>query len=328
MLIRTTITLLASSLALLAQEPAATTAPPLPAAGTEAAATMVDQGIAKMLAFGRGSFSTSERRDLVWTRQAGGGFDNETKVTGGWQRHLVWAEAETEHYLRHGGLMAVKTNDGWRLRGRKLASGKLAPFTLDPDLLFTVLRDLPAEVRRGVHVEAGEIDGRKVAVLTLSLDAEAAAEFAETGVVPGGDGDGAFGNVFVAWGGNGNVAMPEVARTVHLALSIDPDNGDVLRFAAAIYEKNPMFQGFAQVQVVQFQAQGAGAAAVAGQEAEAPAEGAGEAKPAKPEWKDGLPTRAPEGNESLLTYRVDFSKLGLAEPPQFDDRAKELLRVR
>ena len=46
------------------------------------------------------------------------------------------------------------------------------------------------------------------------------------------------------------------------------------------------------------------------------------------QWKRGFPRIKPKKDQSVLTYRVDFKGLGLAEPPSLTDAQKALLRTR
>ncbi len=304
-------------LPLSAQEAAAPAAPALPAAGTPAATALVDTAIAKLQAYGRGTFRSTESHDIAMLRGAGipVGTDD-TLLDGGWQQDLVWGNTDDDHYVRRGGRMVTKVGDTWKLRAKKLGSGRPVPFTLDPELLCSVLQGLPAAARRVEHVEAGTVRDRQVAVLSLAVDNDLAAEFIDSGAMP--EVGGGFGGVFVI-GGFGNMQLPQPECAVYLALSIDPENGDLLRFAVKVYEKTG---GFGTIQV---QVQGAGG----GQDEEevTDADDAKEGE-AKPEWKCGLPTRKPGKEESVLTYQVDFGKPGFAAAPELPDAAKQLLRLR
>lgn len=308
---------------LFAQEPAAPAAPAtppapaLPEAGSPAATALLDKAIGKMKAYGRGAFTTTEANDSAMLRGVGLPFGNEdTEVAGGWHHHLVWADNDGKEFMRANGRMLAKVDGAWKLRGKKLAGGRPAPFTLDPDLLFTVLGDLPAAARKVVHVEAGEVAGKKVAILSLALEEDVAREFADSGAVPAGGG-GAGGLLMI--GGPGGMDPPENDYVCYVALCIDPDSGDLLRLSSKVYEQNEMM-GNVQIQV----AGGAG-----GDEEEDDKddeeEAAAAGQPLK--WKKGLPVKKPAKDESVTTFRVDFKKLGLAEPPALDDRAKALLRM-
>lgn len=299
--------------------PATPAAPTLPAPGSAAAAELLGKGIEKMLAIGRGTWKTTEAQDQAMMRNAGMPFGaNDTDVDGGWHQGLVWGEIDNDRYVRHAGRMLVKAGDVWKLRENKLASGHAAPFTLDVELFFTVLRELPEAARRVEHVDAAEVGGKKVVVLSLSLADEDAADLVASGAVPGGGGGGGMFMIGNMRGFGG--APPEPDYAVHLAFFVDPDNGDVVRLAARIYEKNPMFGN------VVIQVQGPG-----GQnedEEEEEEDEKADAKAGAPVWKDGLPVRKPSKSESMTTFRADFGKLGLATAPDLDDHAKALLRLR
>lgn len=305
-----------TSAVLSAQDPAAPAVPalPVPAAASAEAARMVDQAIAKMVAFGRGAFTTTESQDSAMLRGAGAPFGGgDTEVKGGWHREVVWGEHDGQDYVQANGRMLAKVGDGWKLRASKLGSGRPAPFTLDPALLFAMLQELPASARAVVHAEAGEIAGKPVAILSMELDGEVATEFLDTGVLPAANGGG-----FVMFGGVGGMPMPQADHTVYLAFSVDA-SGDVLRFAAKVYEKNGMFGGMA----VAIAVNGQGVVEEAEEEKEEDEE-----KPSGPvEWKQGFPKRKPAKDESVMTFRADFSKLGRAEPPQLGDKEKALLRL-
>jgi hypothetical protein len=267
-----------------------------------------------MQAYGRGTFATTEANDSAMLRGAGLPFgDDDTEVEGGWHRELVWAESDGRKYLRANGRMLAKVDGAWKLRGKKLAGGRPAPFTLDPDLLFTVLGDLPAASRKVAHVEAAEVAGRKVAVLSLVLEEDSAREFAASGAVPAESGPGGV----LIFGGGGDV--PENDYTVYVALFVDPDSGDLLRLASKVYEKDERM-GNVQIQV----AGGGG-----DEEDEDADDDKDEADADAPlTWKRGLPNRKPAKDESVTTFRADFKQLGLAEAPALDERARALLRMR
>lgn len=321
MMLRTLTTLALTTVPLLAQAPAnpapATPAPAapaaaaLPAAGSPEATALVDKAIAKLQAYGRGAFATRESTDSAMLRGQGLPFGGEdTEVRGGWQRGMVWGESDDKHYVRANGRMVTKIDGKWQLRGKNLEGGKPAPFTLDPELLLTVLADAPAAARKVASVEAGEVGGKKVAMLSLALEGEAAREFVESGAVPGGSGGG-----FLMLGGPGMEA-PEIEYVVYVALSVDPDSGDLLRFATKVYETNPMM-GHVQIQV----AGGAGGGDDDGEDDKV------EPADAPLKWKKGLPTKKPSKEQSVTTFRADFQKLGMADAPALDDRAKALLRM-
>lgn len=320
-MIRSPLAFALSTLALLAQDPAKPAAPavPLPAANSPEATKLVDQAIAKMTAYGRGAFKTTESQDSAMMRGAGMPFGNDdTEIKGGWHRETVWGEHDGHDYIKANGRMLAKVGDGWKLRGSKHGGGAAVPFTLDPALLFAVLAELPAASRSVVHVEAGEVAGKDVAILSLQLDGEVASDFAEVGVVPGSGGPGGGMMILGAMGGMGGA--PDIDHTVYLALSIDPVTGDLVRFAAKVFEKNPMMGN------VQIRLGGPGGAG--GDEEEEKEDATEEAPSDGPvEWKKGFPKKKPAKDESVATFRVEFSKLGLAEAPQLGDKQKALLRL-
>jgi hypothetical protein len=294
--------------------------PALPAAGSAEALALVDQAIAKMSAYARGTWKTSEEQDSAMMRGAGLPFGNDdVEVQGGWLRDLVWGEFDDQQYVRANGRLVAKVDGGWRLRGSKLGRGRSVPFTLDPELLFVVLAELPVESRQVVNVDRGEVANKPVTILSLELTENVAAEFVDCGVVPAPGSIGAF----MVLGAARGIDLPQPDRTVQLALFVD-DSGDLLRFACKVFEKNPMF-GNVQVQV-------AGAAIGGDEEAEGE-EVVEAAEPAKGEmgpqlWKKGFPQRKPAKDESVATFRADFQQLGRAEAPALDQKAKQLLRVR
>jgi hypothetical protein len=314
---------------LLAQEPtkpsadaaAKPPAPALPAVGSPEAQALLDQAIAKMKAYGRGAFATTESSDLAMLRAARLPVGPEdVEVRGGWEREVVWADADGKDYVKANGRTVAKAEGGWKLRGDKLPGGQPAPFTLDPDLLFTVLAELPAADRKVAHVEAGEVAGKPVALLSLVIDGDAARDLAESGALPVADGPGGRMLVF---GGMGGMGAPEHDYSVHLALSVDPAGGDVLRFHAKVFDKNPM-AGNVQIQI----AGGPGGDGDDEDEVVAEEKKTGAAAGDAPQWKKGFQVKKPAKDETVTTYRVDFSKLGLAEPPALDDKAKALLRLK
>jgi hypothetical protein len=297
----------------LAPAPAAPAAANLPAAGSPEAEALVVKALDKMKALGRGAFATSESNDNALLRGQDLPFGNEdTEVSGGWSRNLVWGESDDKQYLRANGRMLAKIDGKWKLRGKKLDGGRTAPFTLDPELLFTVLGELPAEARKVANVEAGEVGGKKVAVLSLALENEAARDFAESGAVPGG---GVAGFLML---GPAGLDVPENDYTVYIALLVDPDSGDLLRFATKVYERNEMM-GNVQIQIAG-DAGGDDEPAAEEEEKKAPAG-------APLQWKKGLPVKKPAKHESVTTFRADFKQLGTVDTPAIDDKAKAQLRM-
>lgn len=285
-------------------------APPLPAAGSTAATKLLDTGIDKMLALGRGMFRSTTLRDPATFRSVDFPFAQDAPVVqGGWRQDFVWGDIDGAAFARHRGRTIARFADTWKLRAERLADGSEMPFVVDPELLFTVLRELPAAARTVAHVDRGTIGERRVTILTLSLAHDAAEDVAESGAVPQALEPG-LGGVIV-FGGRAP-QQPRIERELHVALHVDPDNGDVLQLGVKLYEKNQQFG-----RVFAMRAKAADADDDDDKEEAAP-----------PPWQDGLPTRAPTADESVLTFVVEFPKLGLAELPELDDHAKQLLRLR
>jgi hypothetical protein len=298
-----------------APTPTPPAAPTLPEAGSPAATALLDKAIAKMQAYGRGAFATTLSRDEALLRGQNLPFGGEdVEVAGGWHRELVWGDCDGDRFVRANGRMLARIDDGWRLRATKLAGGRPAPFTVEPDLLFTALASLPAEARKVVHVEAGEVAGRQVAVLSLALVEDVGREFVESGAVPGGGGG---PGSFLVFGPGIGMDLPQDQHAVYVALSVDPASGDVLRVASKAYQINEAM-GNVHIQI------GDGDDDDDEPEPAADEPAAGGALV----WKKGLPTKKPAKGESVASWRVDFKDLGLAEPPALDDKAKGLLRLR
>ena len=323
------LTLLFSVVASAQEEPptdvAAAARPALPAAGSAQARGMVEQAIAKMQAYGRGTFTTTEAEDNAMFRDAGAPFNGmgAIKVEGGWLQHMVWAKWEGREYIAANGRMLALAEEEWRLRKDKLAGGEGRPFTLDPDYLFTVLDRLPDKAHNVVHVEPGKVRGRRVAILTLHLEDDEALEFAHTDATAGS----ASGFVFNGFLGGlpGGIELPRPDLETYLAFFIDTESGDLVRLATRTYVTEGTGFGGGGIQV---DAQGAfgGNNEEDGEGEEA--EDEAEAEDGPVEWRRGFPHIKPGKNQSTTTFRIDFDKLGLATPPALDQELKRLLRLR
>jgi hypothetical protein len=294
----------------------------LPAADSPEAAALFDKACAKMLAVGRGSFTTTEEQDPAMMRGNGmppGMGDQSVEVTGGWNGDLVWGTVGEDEFAVGRGRLVAKTAHGWRPRGRTLPSGAPAPFALQPQVLFALLQKLPAAARKVVAVEAGEVGGKPVAILTLALADEAAADFANSGALPP-----VSGGPLLHFGAMMGGEAPEKHWLVDCALFVDAGNGDVLRVRAKVYEEDPMLAH------VRFQIGGPGGGGAGGDEDDdkddAKSETKSGAKDAKadgaPKVKKGLPDRKPGKTQSVMYAKIDFKNLGLAEVPALDDEAR------
>jgi len=293
--------------------------PALPQAGSEEARKMVEQALAKMTAYARGTFSTTENQDSAMMRQVAGGMlaGQDVDVDGGWHRDLVWGSWDGREFRRGNGRMLAKVGEDWRLRRDKLAGGVPAPFTLDPDYLFAAVAQLPENARRIVHVDEGKVAGRRVVILSMQLEGDDALEFSDCGAVP--DAGGGFGQVLMLGGLGGMMEPPRPELTTYLAFHVDAENGDLLRFGSRTYSVDEMA---GQIQI-------AGAGGAFGGDDEEEEEEEEEAEPqGPPKWKRGFPQKKPADDESVTTFRVTFKNLGLAEAPALDAAQKQLLRVR
>jgi hypothetical protein len=308
----------------LAQEPAvpATPAEPqgptLPQANSEEARQLLSTALDKTAAYARGHFATTESQDSAMLRNAGlpiGAQDVE--VQGGWNRNLVWADWDGREYMLGNGRMLAKIDGNWRMRRNKLSGGIAMPFTLDPDYLVTVLKQLPKAAGNVVHVEAGKLRSKDMVLLTIKLENEAALEFADAGAVP--DAGGGFGGVMML-GGLGGLGgePPRPELQTYMVFYVDADSGDLARLVVKTYQTDPMM---GQIQI---------AAGGFGGNDEDEEEEDDEAEPANGEvkWKRGLPSIKPTKEQSVMNFRADFSKLGMAEAPELDAQSKALLRVR
>jgi hypothetical protein len=286
-------------------------APSLPAANSAEATALLDKALAKVQALGCGSFSTNELQDsaMVRGKQPWGNWGIETD--GGWSQDLSWSRAYTDSLVQCGSRVLVMTTRGWKLRRRTLPSGSVLPFAIDPSLLFRVLGDLPRAERQVRHVGAGKVGRKSVAILSITLEGEVASDFIESGVVPGVRG---YSSSFVVPG-----LVPGVPpeHRVHLAFFVDPEGGDLLRFAARTVEDISNLQGWKRL-VTEVAEVGDEEKGI--DEEPAPAAGA-------PTFTDGFPSRPPTKAESVMTYTVDFRNVGFVDVPPLDDKAKALLRL-
>jgi hypothetical protein len=304
---------LSGSLPLLAQAT-------LPEPGSPAATALFAKACGRMLATSGGSFRTAETQDNAVMRNAGfampGGGDID--VDGGWHGDTVFARCgEGDEVVRHHGRMVAKDAGTWKLRSGKLPSGTPVPFLASPPLLFTLLHDLPPAQAPIRSVEAtGQADKPQV-ILGLTLQGQAATDLALSGALPAVSGG--LGGIQMF--GGGGAALPQPDYTVDLALTVDPESGDVLRLRARVYERNEMLRNMR----IQF----GGPGGAGGNDA--PPAGGDEVTDAEPAadtelvYKKGLPDRRLAKDVSLMYYRVDFQNLGAGNLPELDAKAKSLL---
>lgn len=304
--------LLSAGLATAQAEAPAPTPAPLPGNHSAAATELLDRALDKMAAFGRGAFVATVEQESEVLKALGGGGER-TEITGGWSQDLSWGAIDEEALRRCGGRVLVKAGKDWKLRTKRLPNGKPLPFLIEPNLLFTVVAELPPSARKVTNVGSGAIAGRKVTILTLVLDEPTSRELVECGVLP--PVRGATAGFFF---GVGQGDQPQSIWRAHLAFFVDPDNGDLLRLAVRAIETSP----FGNVQIG-LQA-GGNAEAVKEPEDDLvvdPTVGA-------QDYKKGLPIETLGGSEASMLLTVRFADLGLVKAPKLDDRTRQLLRLR
>ena len=312
--------------ALCSQDPTAPAAeqPALPTANSAEALQLVDTALDKLIAYGRGHFATTEGQDQAMFRDAGLPFGaQDTEVDGGWHRDIVWGDADGREFVRANGRMLAKIRGEWRLRRDKLAGGAPAPFTLDPQYLLTVLKRLPDEARAVAHVEAGKLKGKPCTILSCRMTGDVALEFADSGATPEVAG-GIGGAVIMGALGGFGMEAPRPELDTYLAFFVDEATGDLLRFAVKSYQTDEMVAGIA----VQIGGAGGGFLEEEEEEEDAADEEEAEAADGPVAWRRGFPRIRAKKNQTVLTYRVDFKDLGLADPPSLSSELKALLRTR
>ncbi|MGE3174798.1 MAG: hypothetical protein AB7O97_19365 [Planctomycetota bacterium] len=281
-----------------------------------AAAALLDRACEVMLALPAGAFTSDLELDSAIGRGSGmpGMAGDGTRVRGGWKGDLRWGDTDDDTFVVQNGRMVTKGRDGWKLRSKKLTSGGEAPYLAAPRLLFRQLQSLPAAARTVAHVEADDMRGTPVQIVSLQLQAAAAEDLALSGALPQ-PGSG----MFFPMGGMFGGGPPQMTYTVDLALSIDPATGRVLRVRSKSYEDNPVL---ANVRI-QF-GQGGGD----DEPEDASADRDDDAPAGAIEWKKGLPVRKPSRTESVAYFKLDFQDHGEATPPEVDEAGSRWLEDR
>ena len=291
--------------ALAAQEPAA--AP----ATASAADALLREALAKTAELPGGTFKTVEVQDLAMMRRFAAQMPaSDVEITGQWQRGLRAVTVNDEHkVVLHAGRLLVQDGKNWALRRDTLLNGQRVPFVLDPELLFTVLRDVPAAklaVRNEERVKAGEAEH---VVLGITLDGSHAIDAALSGALPVSGGFTMMGPMAA------RLELPAPELTVDLAFTVDPATKLVQRVRAKVYRVERMPDNV-RIQV---------AGGEGGEE-----ETEEDAEPAKPdaklEYKKGLPVRKLDKSLSVIDYDVKFTDHGQPAKPDLDDRAARLLK--
>ncbi|MFK7739051.1 MAG: hypothetical protein AB8H80_01915 [Planctomycetota bacterium] len=314
-----------TALAIAQDQPAAPAATPeqpvLPAVGSDEAARLVDQAITKLEAYGRGEWKTKTSSDSAMMRNSGlplGATDKD--CVGGWHGDLVWGEFDGREYLAANGRMLAKVDGAWRMRRGKLSGGVDLPFAFEPAQLLNALREMPKATKKVVNVHAGKVGGTPVVYLSWRFDADDAVEFADMGAVPKASGSGFTGVIMARFGalGGGAIDPPRPDIETYVSFAVDPSNGDLLRFGVKSYQVDQMGGNVA----VQIARAGVGG----GDDEDEEEEEEDDQGPIK--WRRGFPKTKPRKDQSVMTFRVDFKKLGMVEQPELDAKAKSWLRVR
>jgi hypothetical protein len=255
----------------------------------------------------------------------GGGDSDDAGVEGGWHADLLWARTgDGDLIVRQRGRTVVQAGKEWRLRRDRLPSGAQMPELFDPDLFFQMVRDLPAEARRVRAVEQTKVKDQDVLVLALTLEGDAAADFALSGALP--PVASLSGRTITLARGMAARPQPQPETTVDIGLFIEPQGGDVLRVRAKVYEKGA--PGGAPQFVVAGAPAGGGGFQVAVPAREAEKEDKDKEKEkdsGEPVYKKGLLERKMGQRDSSMYLKVDFTDLGKAKPPELDEAAKRLL---
>lgn len=282
----------------------------LPEADSDAANAMLLRACATMSAVRSGSFTTDVETDMAMLRGQGLPMgEQKAHLEGGWDQEQRWAKTDGDTFVVRGGRMVAETESGWRLRASQLPSGAAMPFVLQPRLLFAQIGELPAAARRVVHIEAGKVGDREVAILTVRLTGDQAADLALSGALPtGGSGGG-----FMMLGGMFGGERPQKTYSVDLGIFTALDDGKVLRLRAKVYEEDPMMAN------VQFRIGGPGGGE--GEEEKKPDDDDEDEKttdPDKAPIKKGLPDRNPARAETMYYLRADFRDFDKAKAPEVD----------
>lgn len=264
------------------------------------------------------AFRTIEFQDQAMMRKFAGrmpaGMDDETEITGTWCNRVTQASInfEEDEVILHSGRMLARADGDWKLRRNALAGGAPAPFVLDPNLLFEILENLPAEELEIRCNDIGKHRGTDVAVLGVTFEGDQAIELSLAGISPGSS-SGMGGGIMRRFGG----AMPPDETTIDMAFYIDPESKLVHRVRIKTYKKSAMMG--------QIVIQGAG---MDDDEPEEEVEAVAEFDDdGKRIYKKGLPVRELGDSISLIDFDVTFTDHGKTFSPDLDEAQRALLRL-
>jgi len=265
------------------------------------------------------AFKSVESQDDAFRRRMPfGGAAEDVQITGACCSGMVHATIgyDDDQVLFGNGRMLARRSDGdWKLRRGCLADGQPLPFVPDPALLLQVLASLPEEALKVTHVEEGTIKDAKVVTYGFSLTGDRAQDLVLSGSLPRAAG----GRMMIMIGGGGGLdaAKPEV--TLDLAVSVEPESGQILRVHTKGYTKSEL-PGNVQVRFA-----GADGVEVGGEEEE---EAAPPKKDGPPEYSKGLPKRHVDKNTSLTEFDLTLSKHGQAKLPELAEAQRKQLGLR
>ncbi|MCA8941608.1 MAG: hypothetical protein KDB80_03530 [Planctomycetes bacterium] len=297
-----------------------TSQPDAPAAPTaQEALQTLEKACGKMSHLQGLHFSSSQEEENALTRQLGGmlggGGADSTDVIGRWTPTTVELEiGDADDVVVHGTRMIARDDHhDWSLRRDCLADGGDMPFMFDPGLFFETLGDAIGgnlEFTRAEFVTRGE---RRYLQVSVTVQDDLAREFAFSGALPRASQSGGI----VMLGGVRGLDMPKPSVTTDLAIQIDPESHLIDRIRVKTYEDSP-FGGN-----VVFQVQGADQ-----DDEEEPEEVRTVDENGQRIFEQGLPIRAVEDSQSVLTFSVRFKDHDKPMLPDLDDRARGLLRIR
>ncbi len=286
----------------------------------------------------------------------GGMNGGEVEVDTVWTQDALFATAfdGKEFLVQRGRRMIARSGQEgeWQHRSGRFARGRKTTGPVDPELLFSVLKQLDLQV---THKEVGMHEGRPAAKFTVALDQEQAAELLWSGALPH------SGNVLGAGiaqmiigggaGGGASTNVPPPSGTFDLRITADPATRLIHEVRVRVIEENPMANMGGGNGAFVFQAgiggnrNGAAVMVDVTEEEEEEEEdgenevdedevvegaqvGVGRQAPAKPGqeklFKDGLPIRDMK-DKVATTYVWEFTELGAAQPFALDREAKQML---
>lgn len=301
-----------------AQEDAAKPQPPDPS-------LVLKQGIDRMVKLNSVTFHSIEAQNSVMSRtiarQIGGAMGGgEVDVRGSWSDGILRATLndDADEILSYRGRMVARNDDvSWKLRRNRLAAGGTMPFVLDPGRFFEALQALPAAALKIKHHKATTYKDRDVLILGVTLQDEAAQDFALSGALPAmssGMGGGMMRMIRAGGGSGAAAALPEL--TVDLALYVEPKTGYILKIKSRCYQESESGGNF--------QIQGGGGFGGDDEEEEKVQE---KDKDGKRIYKRGLPVRDLKDNLSRMDFDIILTKHGEAKQLKIDPQAKKLLHI-